>query len=204
MRLYFIESLQLSAGGFLVIKYFVCYNSFQPAESIRREMNTKEGHFVKPEQNKNSGNKPGDNRKGWFGMASIIFWALIFTILLRSLFSGLGDSPSREIEYSLFRDWVRQDIVERVLTQDSQFIITLKDGVTAKLEEDGTYTITVEEPSDQPAPTSEPTNPFLFPSAGNSGKSTYITAPPLIRDDRLIDLLEEHGVTYEAKITSMA
>ncbi len=200
----FIESLQLSAGGFLVIKGFVCYNSFQPAVSNGHEMNTKEGNSVKPDhQNKNSGNKPGDNRKGWFGMASIIFWALIFTILLRSLFSGSGDSASREIDYSLFRDWVRQDIVERVQTQDSQYTITLKDGVTAKLEDDGTYTITVEELSDEPAPSPTP-GALFFSGVGESAKVAYITAPPLIRDDSLIDLLDEHGVEYGAKVTTMA
>ena len=166
----------------------------------------KEGERVKPDhQNKNSGNKPGDNRKGWLGMASIIFWALIFTILLRSLFTGLGSSSTQEIEYSLFRNWVRQDIVERVLVQDSQYVISLKDGVTATLEDDGSYTITIEEPSEETeAPPTEDPALLLFPTLGAQSKTSYITAQPLIRDDSLLPLLEEHGVTFGAKVTSMA
>ena len=118
---------------------------------------------MKPDHpNKNNGGKPGNNRNGWLGMGSIIFWALVFTMLLRTLFSSMDPSANLEIEYSLFRDWVRQDLVEEVQTQDGQYNILLKDGVTARLAEDGSYLITQEEPAPAPTPSTESTGSLFL------------------------------------------
>ena len=166
---------------------------------------TKEGNILKPDHpNKNNGGKPGNNRNGWLGMGSIIFWALVFTMLLRTLFSSMDPSANLEIEYSLFRDWVRQDLVEEVQTQDGQYNILLKDGVTARLAEDGSYLITQEEPAPAPTPSTESTGSLFLSGLTEPERPVYITAPPAIRDDSLLPLLEEHNVTYGAKVTTWA
>ena len=160
---------------------------------------------MKPDHpNKNNGGKPGNNRNGWLGMGSIIFWALVFTMLLRTLFSSMDPSANLEIEYSLFRDWVRQDLVEEVQTQDGQYNILLKDGVTARLAEDGSYLITQEEPAPAPTPSTESTGSLFLSGLTEPERPVYITAPPAIRDDSLLPLLEEHNVTYGAKVTTWA
>ena len=160
---------------------------------------------MKPDHpNKNNGGKPGNNRNGWLGMGSIIFWALVFTMLLRTLFSSMDPSANLEIEYSLFRDWVRQDLVEEVQTQDGQYNILLKDGVTARLAEDGSYLITQEDPSPAPTPSTESTGSLFLSGLTEPERPVYITAPPAIRDDSLLPLLEEHNVTYGAKVTTWA
>ena len=162
-------------------------------------------------QNNNNGNKPGgpggNNRKGWSGMVSLILLALVFTLLFQNLLSGFGSTGTQEVDYSLFRDWVRQDIVERVERQESQYAFILKDGITAKQEEDGSFTITIAEPAPEPEPTAspEPTQPSfsIFPAQSKTpAKITYITAPA-ISDPNLIDLLDAHKVEYATKVVTV-
>ena len=162
-------------------------------------------------QNNNNGNKPGgpggNNRKGWSGMVSLILLALVFTLLFQNLLSGFGSTGTQEVDYSLFRDWVRQDIVERVERQESQYAFILKDGITAKQEEDGSFTITIAEPAPEPEPTAspEPTQPSfsIFPAQSKTpAKITYITAPA-ISDPNLIDLLDAHKVEYGTKVVTV-
>lgn len=164
---------------------------------------------MKPDHNKNENGKksggPGNNRRGWLGMVTLIIWALILTVLLRSFFTSLGGSSTQEVDYSLFRDWVRQDIVERVEKQNSEYVFLLKEGITAKQEKDGTFTITKEEAeTDSPSP--EPTAPSgllsWFPESERTSQITYVTAPA-VQDFNLIDLLDEHDVAYGTKVVTL-
>ncbi len=166
---------------------------------------------MKPDnQNNNNGKKPGgpDNRKGWLGLVSIILWALIITLLLQSVFAMFRGSNTVEIDYSQFREWVKQDLVERVTVQSNQYAITLKEGITATQQEDGTFVITKAEPQPEPAPAPTPTptpqqlNPF-FAAAGGEKKMTYVTAPSF-QDQGLITLLDEHGVSYSKAIVQQS
>ncbi|SBW11494.1 ATP-dependent zinc metalloprotease FtsH [uncultured Eubacteriales bacterium] len=155
---------------------------------------------MKPDnQNKNNGN----NRKSWIGMVSIIAWALFFALVMRSLFAGAETSGVKSISYSVFRDWVRQDVVESVIVQSDGYIVTLKDGITAKQEDDGTFTLT--QTSGQPEPENNYTAPdlplFLSPQTQES-KTVYTTVPSFV-DDELINLLDEHGVAYSAKVVTL-
>ncbi|MEG1858431.1 MAG: ATP-dependent metallopeptidase FtsH/Yme1/Tma family protein, partial [Pseudoflavonifractor sp.] len=152
---------------------------------------------------KNTPNKGGgpDKRKTWLGFASILIWALIVTLLLNSFLSMFKSGGAIEIPYTLFRDWVKQDIVSSVEVQSNQYVITLKPGVTAEdKDKTGEFTITHVTPA--PPVAQEPSTPGLF-APEPAPVQKYITAPPL-QDDGLIVLLEAHGVEGFTKIVDQS
>jgi cell division protease FtsH len=164
---------------------------------------TKEGTRLKPDnQNKNNGNKPGNN-KSWIRMASIIAWALFFALVMRSLLVGAETAGVKTVSYSDFRDWVRQDAVERVVVQSNGYVFTLKDGVTAKQEEDGTFTLVHADAEPEPEPDyTAPDLPLFLQPQTQEIKTSYTTVPSFVDDD-LIHLLDEHRVAYSTKVSTV-
>ena len=80
-------------------------------------------------QQKGNGNKP----KGVAGIVSIVRWALLLTFLFNSCQSAMRDASTVEVDYSTFKQWVRQDMVEHVHMASNKYTITLKEGVEVEL-----------------------------------------------------------------------
>lgn len=162
---------------------------------------------MKPDnQNKNSGNKPG-NHKSWIRMASIIAWALFFALAMRSLMTGADTTGVKAVPYSTFRDWVRQDVVENVLAQSSGYTFVLKEGITARQEDDGSFTLVHADAAAESKPEAEPDYtapnlPLFFQGQTKETKVSYTTIPTFTDED-LIHLLDDHGVTYSTKVSTL-
>ena len=139
----------------------------------------------------NKKGEPSKKKKNMMGFINMILMALVMTILLRSCVSGFGEAGTIEIDYSLFRQWVMEDIVESVALENGKYAITLKDGVEVELPE-------------HLVPSENPLANLLPPSTAEPVPPTYITAPPPLHDSSLIDMLDSYGVTYSTNIVSQS
>ena len=169
---------------------------------------------MKPDNQNNNGNKNGGpgNKKSWIGLVSILLWALILTLLLQSAIGMFKSANTVEVDYSTFREWVRQDFVAEVKTESNQYVITLKDNV-AVTEQDGQFLLSWKEEEPQPSEAPQETTPAdtAVPDAAvnpwmngqtaeaKASKLKFVTAPT-ISTDGLTDLLDEHGVKYGTDI----
>ncbi|MBM6665185.1 ATP-dependent zinc metalloprotease FtsH [Flavonifractor plautii] len=101
---------------------------------------------------------------------------------------------SVEISYGTFRELVKEDCVAGVLMESNKYTIYLKDGVSVDANGNITKTATAAGLTGEQEETTVPP-PSQWSS---SGKTTYFCAPITqagVRDDALINLLEEHDVT---------
>jgi len=142
------------------------------------------------------------------GLVSIVLWALVITVVLNFLFSSYNTSRSTEIEYSAFVEMVRQDKVEKVVMTDNKYTIiprlaTAADpaptpaatGSSATGEnvggipglDQGTLQSLLEGQEEAAAQSALPA-----PRKGD----TYYCAPIVADLERLIPLMEAHGVVY--------
>ena len=143
--------------------------------------------------NQNSGGKGPSSNKNMMGIVSIILWALVITLMVNFLYTSMSTSKSTKISYSEFLQMVREDKVERVLLESNKYTIYPKG-------EKRPSASTPQETS-QPEVTPIPGLENLEEVAGavrseRGDGDTYYCAP--IADDRLLDILDEHGVGYEA------
>ena len=145
-------------------------------------------------QNNNRGKGGGNNKRNITAIVSIILWALVLTVLVNYATSMFRQANSVEISYGTFRELVKEDCVAGVLMESNKYTIYLKDGVS--VDANGNITKTATAAGLTGAQEAPPVPP---PSQGSrSGKTTYFCAPITqagVRDDALIDLLEEHDVT---------
>ena len=121
----------------------------------------------------------GNNKKNTWGIVSLILWALILTLLLKSCTSSYTDANEVQVDYSTFKQWVEEDKVDRVLMQSGKYTITLREGVT------------VDVPVDESAPALN--LPWL---AGQEQETVYITVPTPETDLGIYDLMDAHGTEY--------
>ena len=130
-------------------------------------------------QQKGNGKKPG----GVAGIVSIVLWALLLTFLFNSCQSAIRDAGTVEVDYSTFKQWVYQDMVEHVHMASNKFTITLKEG--AKVELGDEYQA----------------ESGIISALGRQGMEVrYVTAPPPVVDVTLGAMLDEKGVGYGADI----
>ena len=78
----------------------------------------------------------GNNKKNTFGLITLILWALVLTLLVRSCSASYASANEVQVDYSTFKQWVQEDKVERVLMQSGKYTITLREGVTVELPEE--------------------------------------------------------------------
>ena len=145
-------------------------------------------------QNNNRGKGGGNNKRNITAIVSIILWALVLTVLVNYATSMFRQANSVEISYGTFRDLVKEDCVAGVLMESNKYTIYLKDGVSVDANGNITKTATAAGLTGEQEETTVPP-PSQWSS---SGKTTYFCAPITqagVRDDALIDLLEEHDVT---------
>ena len=143
--------------------------------------------------NQNSGGKGPSSNKNMMGIVSIILWALVITLMVNFLYTSMSTSKSTKISYSEFLQMVREDKVERVLLESNKYTIYPK--------EEKKPSASTPQDTSQPEVTPIPGLENLEEVAGavrseRGDGDTYYCAP--IADDRLLDILDEHGVGYEA------
>ena len=144
-------------------------------------------------QNNNRGKGGGNNKRNITAIVSIILWALVLTVLVNYATSMFRQANSVEISYGTFRELVREDCVAGVLMESNKYTIYLKDGVSVDANGNITKTATAAGLTGKQEETTVPP-----PSQWDKTKTTYYCAPITqagVRDDGLIDLLEEHDVT---------
>ncbi|MCI7472068.1 MAG: ATP-dependent zinc metalloprotease FtsH [Clostridiales bacterium] len=144
-------------------------------------------------QNNNRGKGGGNNKRNITAIVSIILWALVLTVLVNYATSLFRQANSVEISYGVFRELVKEDCVAGVLMDSHKYTIYLKDGVSVDANGKITKTATAAGLTGEQEETIVPP-----PSQWDKNKTTYFCAPITqagVRDDGLIDLLEEHGVT---------
>ncbi|WP_204705982.1 ATP-dependent zinc metalloprotease FtsH [Flavonifractor plautii] len=145
-------------------------------------------------QNNNRGKGGGNNKRNITAIVSIILWALVLTVLVNYATSMFRQVNSVEISYGTFRELVKEDCVAGVLMESNKYTIYLKDGVSVDANGNITKTATAAGLTGEQEETTVPP-PSQWSS---SGKTTYFCAPITqagVRDDALINLLEEHDVT---------
>ena len=144
-------------------------------------------------QNNNRGKGGGNNKRNITAIVSIILWALVLTVLVNYATSLFSKANSVEISYGTFRELIQQDCVEGVVMESNKYTIYLKDGVSVDAAGNITKTATAA------GLTGEDQQPDVPPpSEWGKNETTYFCAPITeanVRDDELIALLEEHGVT---------
>ena len=174
-------------------------------------------------QNNNRG-KGGGNKRNMTAIVSILLWALVLTLLVNLATSRLQQANSVEVSYGQFRQLIMQDAVESVVMSSGKYTFTLKEGYSLSVGEDGEVTVRTPEEGGQDSqaaqtpqesgttggvldlPLLDGTAPQQQPvqsqnqaqSAGGRESLVYFCAPitqASIRDDDLVSLLEEHGVT---------
>ena len=174
-------------------------------------------------QNNNRG-KGGGNKRNMTAIVSILLWALVLTLLVNLATSRLQQANSVEVSYGQFRQLIMQDSVESVVMASGKYTFTLKEGYSLSVGEDGEVTVRTPEEGGQDSqaaqapqesgttggvldlPLLDGTAPQQQPvqsqnqaqSAGGRESLVYFCAPitqASIRDDDLVSLLEEHGVT---------
>ena len=154
---------------------------------------TKGSPIKPPKGSQNKPNKGGpnkDKKKNIMGLVTLVLWALFFTMLLRSCSSSYSNAGSYEIDYSLFRQWVAQDVVESVNLENGKYSIELKDGAVVELPQEIIDAQAEESPFSAFLPT--------LPDAEKL-PPTYYTAPPPLHDSDLIALMDQHDVEFNTK-----
>ena len=143
--------------------------------------------------NQNSGGKGPSSNKNIMGIVSIILWALVITLMVNFLYTSMSTSKSTKISYSEFLQMVREDKVERVLLESNKYTIYPK----GEKRPSASTPQETSQPEVTPIPGLENLEEVAGAVRSERGEGdTYYCAP--IADDRLLDILDEHGVGYEA------
>ncbi len=127
----------------------------------------------------------GNNKKNTFGLVTLILWALVLTMMFRSCSSSYASASEVQVDYSLFRQWVAQDMVESVDMESDRYVITLREDRRAEAEAS-----LPEKPGEQAAAE-------MFPwMVQGTGETVYVTTPPPVADLSILGLMDDHDVDY--------
>ncbi len=127
----------------------------------------------------------GNNKKNVMGLVSLILWALVLTMIFKSCSSSYASANEVQVEYSVFRQWVVEELVDSVSMAGGRYEITLKDG---KEEEAKKFL---------PAEEEKQGGIFAFAPVAPQEKQ-YVTTPPPVEDLGIYSLMGEHGVRYHS------
>ncbi len=153
----------------------------------------KEDAGLNPKNNKPS--RPDRPNKNMMGIASIILWALVFTLFINYLFSSYSTSKTVEVSYSEFRQMILRDEVARVDLTANKYVITLKDGIEQPAwSQKFLDSLTEEELQRLQLQSGHSDLPALDGATRELTKTTYYCAP--LNDDTILDLMEEHDVDF--------
>ena len=127
--------------------------------------------------NQNGGDKK-NNRQPFYTLGILVLVALFFTSMM---YRGASSNSNQEITYSEFLTLVEEDKVEEVTFDNDVINITLVEGETYGVSSDEANALQQ-----------------IYDSTGQSSQVKLYTA--YLRDDDLLDKLDEHGVKYEGTI----
>ena len=129
---------------------------------------------------RNQGGGNDGKKKNVVGMISLLLWAFILTAAFRSCMSSHNAGNEIEVDYSTFRGWIQEDLVDRVLMESGKYTITLKEGVQVEVPQ-----------RDEEESVSLP----WLPEKENE-EPVYVTIPTPVEDQGIYQLLDEHEVEY--------
>ena len=136
---------------------------------------------MKPDQNGNNNKK-----RNLFGLAQLILWALVATILVRGCTSSYENASVVEVPYTDFRQFVTQGAVDTVDFESGKYTFTLKEGFTYELPEEQQQTQNLMN--------------ALLPAPSAPQEVKYVTIPLAgVEDFELMQLLIDHNVTGSTK-----
>ena len=127
--------------------------------------------------NPNGGDKK-NNRQPFYTLGILVLIALFFTSMM---YKGASSNSSQEITYTEFLTLVEEDKVAEVTFKDDVINITLVEGETYGMSEAEADRLQK-----------------IYETAGQKPETKLYTA--YLRDDDLLDKLDEHGVKYEGTI----
>lgn len=137
---------------------------------------------MKPNKLPDKGNR---NKRNALGIVSIVIWALLLTVLFRGCWSSYENASTVIVPYTTFIQWVEEDKIDTVNIESSQYIFTLKEGVTVEIPEQERSTNATQELLNS-----------LVPRPQEQTETKYVTIPLYgVRDDAIMDLFTAHGVT---------
>ena len=131
----------------------------------------------------------GNNKKNTFGLITIILWALLGTLLMRSCTSSYNSANQVQVDYSIFRQWVAADLVEYVQMESNTYYIELREG----MEDKAIAYLEADEEDETQGDT-----PIITITLPNQNKEVqYVTTPiDTVEDTALLDLMDAHGTDY--------
>ena len=133
---------------------------------------------MKPDNNGNNNKK-----KNLAGLASMLFWAMVFTLLIRSCASSYENANVIEVPYTTFKQWLVEDKIEQVNVESGQYAFTLREGVKVEIPM-----------QDEEKAASESLMQSLIPMAPKAEEEVKFLTVPLhgVNDPELMALLENH------------
>ena len=151
---------------------------------------------MKPDKQRNTGSN--NNKRNLMGIASILLWALVVTILVNYFLSMSNQANSTLIQYSEFLNLVEEDKVYAVSMTSNKFTIYLKEDVAAVgLDPNATPTLpSAASQNDSQLFSSILAGEESAPSVEQqlSKARSYYCAP--LHDSSLLTLLREHNVRF--------
>ena len=151
---------------------------------------------MKPDKQRNTGSN--NNKRNLMGIASILLWALVVTILVNYFLSMSNQANSTRIQYSEFLNLVEEDKVYAVSMTSNKFTIYLKEDVAAVgLDPNATPALpSAASQNDSQLFSSILAGEESAPSVEQqlSKARSYYCAP--LNDSSLLTLLREHNVRF--------
>ena len=151
---------------------------------------------MKPDKQRNTGSN--NNKRNLMGIASILLWALVVTILVNYFLSMSNQANSTLIQYSEFLNLVEEDKVYAVSMTSNKFTIYLKEDVAAVgLDPNATPALpSAASQNDSQLFSSILAGEESAPSVEQqlSKARSYYCAP--LNDSSLLTLLREHNVRF--------
>jgi len=129
----------------------------------------------------------GNKKKNTAGLISLILWAVMLTLLFKSCSSSLSSANEVQVDYSVFRQWVMEDLVESVHMESGKYVITIKEGP------DDYYVKQAEAYLPEEDLEGGMDLPWLM---GQEQEKEYVTTPVTVTDVEIISLMTDHGVDY--------
>ncbi len=117
------------------------------------------------------------------GLVSIIFWALLFTMMIKSCTSSYANMGTVEVPYTTFKEWLAEDKIDTVNVENGKYTFTLRDGVEVELPREETS-----------GGSGSLMNSLIPVPAQTEEEKQYITVPLAgVDDPELLAMLEEHA-----------
>ena len=117
------------------------------------------------------------------GLVSIIFWALLFTMMIKSCTSSYANMGTVEVPYTAFKEWLAEDKIDTVNVENGKYTFTLRDGVEVELPREETS-----------GGSGSLMNSLIPVPAQTEEEKQYITVPLAgVDDPELLAMLEEHA-----------